>query len=233
MTDGWQNMTGGKKRRGFEREHEDRPNSLFLAGCGSLFGRLEPRPGRSPRSGGERTRCRWRKWHRTSESWCRMADVLSPLGVWLNKTSLKSMITPPSLRHTQRSLDSKRCVWVVKPPEDPLRVLNLSLFTALECSLSPRVREIQKKQKHTASIKKIFIQNQCWHPFRPENTRDYIRGEGKDCAARRRWWSEKAALSTSGRRRRAVHLLPFLYALMKSVRRKASFWGGCMGGGCV
>ena len=138
--------------------------------------------------------------------------------------------------HTHRDTQiswSRRSVWVVKPPEDPLRVLNLSLFTALECSLSPRVREIQKKEKHTASIKKIYIQNQCWHPFRPENTRDYTRGEGKDCAARRRWWSETAALSTSGRRRRAVHLLPFLYALMKSVRRKASLLGGCMGGGCV
>lgn len=48
--------------------------------------------------------------------------------------------------------------------------------------------------------------------------------ERKNRAARRRRWNETAALSTSGRRRRPVHLLPFLYALMKSVRRTASFW---------
>lgn len=32
-----------------------------------------------------------------------------------------------------------------------------------------------------------------------------------------------------GSRRRAAHLLPFLYALMNAVRREASFWGGCFG----
>lgn len=52
-------------------------NLPVLAGCESWFGRLEPRAGRSPRSGGERTRCRWRKWHTIFESWCR-ADEVDP-----------------------------------------------------------------------------------------------------------------------------------------------------------
>lgn len=46
-------------------------NSPFLSGCGSWFGRLEPRPGRFPLSGDERRWSRWRKWHRISESCCR------------------------------------------------------------------------------------------------------------------------------------------------------------------
>lgn len=48
-----------------------RSNSPFLSGCGSWFGRLEPRPGRFPLSGDERRWSRWRKWHRISESCCR------------------------------------------------------------------------------------------------------------------------------------------------------------------
>lgn len=72
------------------------PHSPFLTGCGSLFERLEPRAGRSPRSGGERTRCRWRKWHKISASCCRL-DVLSHRNTGSNFTEVEVNFPPKKI----------------------------------------------------------------------------------------------------------------------------------------
>lgn len=91
-------------------------DSPVLAGCESWFGRLEPRAGRSPRSGGERTRCRWRKWHTIFESW-RRADEVDP--TWPKST----LTSTPIKWRWQRAMCWGNLVGSASPEQQQLVVV--------------------------------------------------------------------------------------------------------------
>lgn len=182
-----------------------------------MFGRLEPQPGRFPLSGGERTRSRWRKWHRISESWCRL-DVLSSQENTNNNFTEVNVDLPRKRwikrKHGRQGAEQRNVGSAVSSGAAGLKLLSPPRWRGLRPGEGRRGRKHYQKYVGTFSRRTLT--------------------ERQERAARRRRRNETAALGSAARRRRPVLLLPFLRALMKSLRRAASFWEAAWAlGGCV